>query len=197
MAISPKPRIDLRVAAVPAAFLVGVFAVVVGGHLGAPAVSDTVDEVGSVAASLFAAIACVGAARSTAGLGRVAWAFLASSAGAWFLGQSIRIAYESISGTELPFPSVPDLAILAGPPLAVIGVLILPAAPGAPSRTAHYWLDAAIIATAFFFVSWAVGLGTVVYSLKGGLITGAASLASPIGDIVVTTVLILAIGRAS
>jgi PAS domain S-box-containing protein len=197
MALPPKPWVDLRFAAIPAAFAVGVFAVVVGSQLGGPGVSDTVDEVGSIAASLLAAIACAAVARNGVGLVRVAWSFLASSAGAWFLGQSARFTYESITGTELPFPSVPDLAILAAPPLAVIGVLTLPAAPGATARTWRYWLDAAIIATAFFFVSWAVGLGTVVYSLKGGFVTEVASLASPVGDIVVTTVLILAIGRAS
>jgi signal transduction histidine kinase len=197
MAPSTRPWLDPRLAAAAAAFAVGVFAVVVGAHLGGPGVSDTVDEVGSVVASLLAAVACALAARMAGGFARLAWSLLASSAGAWFLGQSIHVGYEWIAGSELPFPSLPDLAILAAPPLAVAGVLALPAAPGAPPRNWRYWLDAAIIATAFFFVSWAVGLGTVVHALTGGLVTGAASLALPIGDIVVTTVLMLAIGRAS
>jgi len=127
----------------------------------------------------------------------LAWTFMSVSAATWCVGQLIRAASEYASGAELPYPSLADLPILAATPFAVIGVLTFPAAPGSPTRTWRYWLDALIIATAFFFVSWALGLGTILNSSGDSLASRAASLAAPIGDIVVTTTLILAIGRAT
>jgi len=109
----------------------------------------------------------------------------------------IRAVTEYASGAELPYPSLADLPILAATPLAAIGVLTFPAAPGSPTRTWRYWLDALIIATAFFYVSWALGLGRILSASGDSLASRAASLAAPIGDIVVTTTLILAIGRAT
>jgi signal transduction histidine kinase len=173
------------------------FGLIVAFHLGGLAFSGVVDDVGTIGASLLAAIACASAARSSRGALRPAWALLSSSAATWCLGQLIRAVYVSIAGTELPYPSWADVPILAATPLAVIGVLTFPAAAGAPARSWRYWLDAVIIAVAFFFVAWALGLGTILHSAGPGLGSNAAKLAAPLADIVLTTALILAIGRAS
>jgi signal transduction histidine kinase len=173
------------------------FGLIVAFHLGGLAFSRVVDDVGTIGASLLAAIACASAARNSRGALRLAWALLSASAATWCLGQLIRAVYESIAGTELSYLSWADVPILAATPLAVIGVLTFPAATGAPARSWRYWLDAVIIAMAFFFVAWALGLGTILHSAGPGLGSDAAKLAAPLGDIVLTTALILAIGRAS
>ncbi len=173
------------------------FGLIVAFQLGGRSFSMTIDETGSIGAALLAALACAFAARGSSGRLRLAWTFMSASAATWCLGQLIRATYEYASGVELPYPSLADLPILAATPLAVIGVLTFPGAPGSPARTWRYWLDALMIVTGFFFVGWALGLGTILSSSGDSLASQAATLAAPIGDIVVTTTLILAIGRAT
>jgi signal transduction histidine kinase len=82
-------------------------------------------------------------------------------------------------------------------PLSVAGVLAFPSAPGRNATRSRALLDGATIAISLFFISWALGLGTVYESASSAdLLTKSVGLAYPIGDVFIATALIVAITRA-
>ena len=85
-----------------------------------------ISNVGLVIAAFAGAIGCLFAA-SRGDAHRRTWIFLACASISWGLGQVIWTFYES-SGQEVPFPSYADVGYLGLPPLAAIGLLLLPSA---------------------------------------------------------------------
>lgn len=166
-------------------------------QLGGHATATAIDETATIAASLIAALSAAEAARVGSSRHRSAWVLVAGAAGCWCVGQLFRAVYASMAGSVLPFPSWADVPILVSTPLLVVGVLAFPAAANAPPRTWRYWLDAAIVLTALLYMSWLLGLGQIVASFGDDVVSDLAGLATPLGDIAVTAVLILAIRRAS
>lgn len=166
-------------------------------QFGGRALATSIDETATIAASLIAALSAFEAARVTSGARRWAWTLLSASAASWCGGQFFRAVYASVAGSVLPFPSWADVPILVSTPLVVAGVLAFPAGPNAPPRNWRYWLDAAIVVTALVYMSWLLGLGQIVISFGDHLTSDLAGLATPLGDIVVTAALILAIRRTS
>jgi PAS domain S-box-containing protein len=156
-----------------------------------------IDDVAESAAALIAAVACVWAATRTSGRSRVAWSLLAASAASWGAGQVAATVYEVGLRVAVPFPGLPDVGSLASIPLAFAAIRMFWTAPRDNSSRWRVWLDAAIIALALTFTAWALGLNRVWLVNDDPLVEKFFELAYPVGDIIIGTVLILALRRAT
>src|SRR5580704_7338992 len=178
-------------AAVASIAFVSVVALQLGGHTAVVAV----DDIGEAVAAFVAAAACARTARRSVGQFRRGWALLAASAATWGLGQSVWSVYEVGFGIS-PFPSISDAAFLTAVPLAILGVLSFWTSPRGTAERWRVWLDGLNIFLALVFTAWALGLQQVEEG-GGSLLERSISLAYPVGDMLVATVLILGIRRAN
>jgi PAS domain S-box-containing protein len=164
----------------------------IGGDTATTAVSDVAQGLPALAA----AFTCGLAARRSGGRLRWAWALLGASAGSWGAGEVVWTYYAVALGVAVPFPSAADLGFLGAIPLAVAGVLAFPAAANRGTTRLGAALDGAMVALSLLFVSWALGLGQIYHQSQASLLAQLIGLAYPIGDIVIGTVLFVAVRRA-
>ena len=140
---------------------------------------------------LAAGIAAVLRSRTTAGPVRRFWLLLGAAALSWGLGQAVWTWYESILGREVPFPSLADVGYLAMPPLAAAALLSLPLAAPTLAGRVRTVLDGLIVAAALLMSSWILVLEQVFRAGSDSqLLAQAISLAYPIGDVVVITIVV-------
>ena len=156
-----------------------------------------VSNLGQLAAATLASVACLVAGRRRADERRRAWWFLGAGTGSWALGQTAWTWYEVVLGRSTPFPSVADIGFLLFPVLGATGLVIflghqthLLAARGRDV------VDGAIIAGALLVLSWMTTLGSVVRSSGDTWSTLVLSLAYPVGDIVVATLILIALAQS-
>jgi signal transduction histidine kinase len=153
-------------------------------------------QVAGLIATVFATVTCGYAASRATNRLRRAWFLMALSAAALAIGNLI-YTYMAYEGVALPFPSAADAFYLVSYPLGIAGVLAFPSAPRRTATRSRALLDGGIIAVSLFFISWALGLGTVYESSSSAdLFTKSVGLAYPIGDVFIATALIVAISRA-
>ncbi|MEP6753055.1 MAG: hypothetical protein ABI959_09940 [Candidatus Dormiibacterota bacterium] len=170
--------------------------VILGFNLGGDRFAIGVDDIGSGVAALIATAACAYTATRSVGRFRRGWALMAASAAAWSIGEFIWSAYEVVLNVAVPFPSAADVGYLLAVPLAIAGVLFFWTAPRGTAQRWRLWLDALTIILALTFTGWSFGLQQV--ELSSGTVTErAVLLAYPVGDILIATVLILGIRRAT
>ena len=179
------------VAAIVSIGFVAVVALQLGGHTFVVAL----DDIGESAAAFIAAAICARTARRSDGQFRRGWALLGASAASWGLGQTVWSVYEVGFGIT-PFPSAADAGFLAAVPLAILGVLSFWTAPRGTAERWRVWLDGLNIFLALVFTAWALGLQQVEQG-GGSLFERLISLAYPVGDMMIATVLILGIRRAT
>ncbi len=127
-----------------------------------------IDDIGEAVAAALASAACAWAASRASGRDRLGWALMAISTGLWAAGEVVWSIYEV--GLRVTVPS--------------------------PSLAWRVWFDGVIVALALTSTAWGFGLRTV-YEAGGPWAAKALNLAYPLSDIVVGTVLILAIRRAT
>jgi two-component system, sensor histidine kinase and response regulator len=154
------------------------------------------DDIGEGVAAFIAAVLCSQAARHTVGRQRLGWMLLSASAATWCAGEIVWSVYEVGMGISVPFPSAADAGFLGAIPLAAAGILAFFSPARGTSTRFRLWLDGTIILLALFFVSWTLGLKSVVEDTTGPLLETIVSVAYPLGDIVIGTILVLAIRRA-
>jgi PAS domain S-box-containing protein len=159
--------------------------------------SIAIDDIGEALAALVAAGAATYAARSTEGRIRLGWALLAISALSWGLGEVMWSVYEVGLQVPVPYPGWSDVGFLAAIPFAFAGVRAFWRDPHGTSTTWRVWLDAAVIAAALLYVAWVLGLSVVWQDTEDPISEHVLDLAYPIGDILVGTVLVLAVRRAT
>ena len=165
-------------------------------RFGGDKVTIGLDDIGEAVAAGIAAISLgVAAVRST-GRMRVAWGLLGAGAASWAVGEAIWSWYEVFQGVSVPFPSAADAAFLLEIPLAIAGVLAFTTAPTRMATRGEAVLAGAIVALSLLFIAWALGLRTVYESSQQTQQATFIGLAYPIGDIVIITVLIIALRRA-
>lgn len=183
-------------AAVGAALATIAFVGVLEFQPGGEKVAIAVDDIGEALAALAAAGACALTASRSDGKLRRGWALLAASAAAWCAGEIIWCVYDVGLGIASPFPSLADVGFLAAVPLAIAGVLCFWTPPRGTAEHWRLWLDGLTIALALTFTAWSLGLQQIELS-PGTLSERAFGLAYPVGDILIATILILAIRRAT
>lgn len=174
-----------------------VFVVWLALRIGGDQVTTAVDDLGEAVAAGTAALSCGLAARRTRFRLHRAWTLLAASAGSWCAGEVAWSVYEVALHQEVPFPSVADIGFLAAIPLAIAGILAFAHTSRGTSTGLRLWFDRIIVATSLTFVGWELGLGQILAATDESLFDRLVSLAYPIGDLLIGTVLILAIRRAT
>jgi len=179
----------------------------VGGAIGALTISWIVFQVGGEAGTaLFAnitslviptaaGVSCWIAGRGAIGRQRHGWRFLGVACFGWAGGQAAWTWYEQVVGIEVPFPSGADIGYLSLIPAAAIGVLLL--APIQRAAMARHVVDGLVVAGSLLFVSWILVLADTVALGGGGALATGVLLAYPLGDVVVLSVVLLALSRVT
>ena len=194
--VQPNSWRVFAIAAAAATAATIAFALVLQFQPGGVTFVTAVDDIGEAVAALLAAAACAWTASRSVGSLRRGWVLMAASASAWCIGELVWSIYEVGLGVASPFPSAADIGFLLAMPLAVAGVLSFWTAPRGTAEHWRLWLDGLTIALALTFTGWSLGLQQVGLS-PGTLGERAIGLAYPMGDILVATILILAIRRAT
>jgi PAS domain S-box-containing protein len=184
------------VAAAAAAAMSTVFVLWTLNHWISDDATVAVDDIGEGVAALIAAASCGFAAIRNRGRVRIAWTLFAVSALSWGAGEFIWSWYEVFQGVEVPYPSVADAGYLLAIPLAVAGVLAFTSAPNRLATRSETVLAGSIVALSLLFIAWNQGLGNVYATSSQSLETQLISLAYPVGDIIIATVLVVALRRA-
>jgi len=143
-------------------------------------------------AALAAGATCLHTARRAAGRLRLTWACLGASALSWGLGQCVWTWYEVVQNRDVPFPSLADVGYLGAVPFAVAGLLAFPTASENVAGRLRAVIDGLMIAGSALLTSWVVVLEKV-FKQGGDPLSHAISLAYPIGDVVIVT-LVLYVG---
>ena len=151
------------------------------------------DDIGEAVAAALACAACAWAATRAQGHDRLGWTLMSISTGLWAAGEVVWSVYEVGMQVEVPYPSLADAGFLAAVPFAVGGIRAFWGPPRGTAASWRIWFDGLIVAIALTSTAWGFGLRTVWDS---GSPTLALDLAYPVSDIVIGTVLILAIRRA-
>ena len=158
--------------------------------VGGPRATQAISNFGLIAAAASAGLACLATARRSSARHRRMWKLLGVSALSWGSGQAAWTWYESVLGREVPFPSLADVGYLAAVPLAAAALLSLPfAAQGLAGRVRQV-LDGLMIAASLLLISWVLVLNTLFQAGADNAVSQAISLAYPIGDIVVGTIVL-------
>ena len=158
--------------------------------------TQTVSNLGLTAVPLVVAVTCIRRGLRLSGPLKASWVLLGASCGAWGIGQTIWTIYETGLGREVPFPSWADAGYLAAVPLAVAGLLVMPAAAQSMAGLARNILDGVMVALALFCTSWILVLGPLFAAGGENLLSTILGLAYPVGDVVTITMLIFALLRA-
>src|ERR1700720_2004900 len=153
-----------------------------------------IDDIGEAVAAAIASIACVWAARGAHGRDRLGWGMMGASAGLWSAGEVVWSIYEVGMGVPVPSPSLADAGFLSAVPFAIAGIRAFWGDARGTSARWRVWFDGVIVAIALTSTAWGFGLRAVWESDSS---TKALDLAYPVGDILIGTVLILAVRRAS
>jgi len=159
-----------------------------------PQAVTAIDDIGEAVAAAIASVACAWAARRARGKDRLGWALMGISAALWAAGEVVWSIYEVGLGVEVPYPSLADAGFLAAVPFAIAGIRAFWSDARGTSTRWRVWFDGVIVAIALTSTAWGFGLRTVWDSDST---TKLLDLAYPVGDIVIGTVLILAIRRAT
>jgi hypothetical protein len=155
----------------------------------------TIDDLGEALAAAIASGACAWAASRATGKERLGWTLMSISTGLWAAGELAWSYYEVWQQVTVPVPSLADAGFLGAVPFAIGGIRSFwsDAARGTSVRW-RVWFDGVIVAIALTCTAWAFGLREV-YTAHSD--TKFWDMAYPVTDIVVGTVLILAIRRAT
>jgi diguanylate cyclase len=153
-----------------------------------------IDDIGEAVAAAIASAACAWAVSRAHGREALGWALMSISTGLWAAGEVVWSINE-VGFNVTPYPSLADAGFLSAVPFAIGGIRSFwsGAARGTSTRW-RVWFDGVIVAIALTSTAWAFGLRTVWESESS---TKLLDLAYPVSDIVVGTVLILAIRRAT
>jgi diguanylate cyclase (GGDEF)-like protein/PAS domain S-box-containing protein len=163
--------------------------------LGGAGVERTVSNVALTAAALSAAVACLVRACRVGGRMRLSWGLIAAAVLSWGLGQFVWTWYESVLGDEVPFPSLADVGYLGMPVLTAAGLLAIPMASQSVAHRARSVLDGLMIAASLLLISWIAVLGPLILAGADSLLAMIISLAYPVSDVVVVTMVLYIFAR--
>jgi len=178
-------------AAVVALLLTAAFGLWVTFHFGGITLSERIDDLGEAVVAFAAALVCGAAALRHVGRSRRAWFLISASAFAWSIGEAVWSYYEVGLGRQVPFPSPADAGFLGAVPLAAGGIVLFSAARRRAVVRLATVLDSLIIAGSLLAVSWTTVLKTIYSHGANNLFAQGISLAYPISDVVILTMLLL------
>jgi len=174
---------------------VAVFLAEVKLRIGGEAMVVAVMDIGEALFALTAAAACAYAAGRSSGRLRSAWILFAASAFSWGLGGTAWSISEVGFGISPTSPWLTDIGYLVAYPFAVAGILALPLASNAADRWRSV-LDGGIVAGSLICVAWTLGLSSVFGDSPLDGLGRVITVAYPVLDIVLVTLLALAARRS-
>ncbi len=184
-------------------------AVVSGGYAvgaalgwGSTELAKIMGDFGLSTAGLLAAVSCFHYARTIDRRERPAWLMFAFSSLMGALGNAVWGWYEVILGQDVPEPSLADFAFLCFAPPAIVGLLVLAKRPVTRAGWVCLGLDSWLIGGSLLTLSWSLALAnaarTVQSGAPGSVPRAALSLAYPLLDIaLVSMVLVLHFRRSA
>src|SRR4051794_27870662 len=185
----------LRLCALAIPFVLA-WVIVIFGEVDGDSLAKNVSNVGLALTALAAGASCLVTAYRTRGRYRFVWALLGLGMVSWGIGQMIWDYYEFGLGQEVPFPSLADAGYLLEVPLVVAALVRLPSGTRSMAGRVRTVLDGLIVASALLLMSWMLVLGKVFHGGSGSWVAQVLSLAYPIGDVVIVTIVVYAILRA-
>ncbi len=163
--------------------------------VGGATMSRTASNVSLGIAAFAAAACCLVKARGVSGRVRWAWSLIGGATLSWGLGQAVWTWYESILGHDVPFPSLADVGYLGMIPLTAAGLLMMPVNAQRLASRARSVLDGLMIASSLLLISWLLLLGPLIDAGADRPIALVISLAYPIGDVVVVTIVLFMLAQ--
>ena len=160
-----------------------------------PTIGLVISDGGQLAAAVTASVACARAARNSMGRQRLGWHLLAVATGAWAAGQLVWSYYEVVLGRAVPFPSAADIGFVIFPVSATAGLVVWLGTENRMVARGRDLLDGAIIGGSLLVLSWVTTLGSVVEQGGQGWTSVTLSLAYPVGDVLLGTLVLLAVAR--
>ncbi|MDQ6856527.1 MAG: EAL domain-containing protein [Candidatus Dormibacteraeota bacterium] len=159
------------------------------------AVTLPVDDLAEVVAPMLAAAACAVAGRRHAGRARIGWYLVGASAATWGAGQAAWSWLELVAHQDNPFPSLADVGHLGAVPLILGGLFTMPVWPPGWVAKLRALADGLLIAGGLLLISWHTVLWALVANPADTALGQGLSLAYPIGDVLVGTVLAITWSR--
>jgi diguanylate cyclase (GGDEF)-like protein/PAS domain S-box-containing protein len=164
--------------------------------LGGRQTTQAISNFGLIAAAGAAGITCIRTASLSSPRQSRMWRLMGASALSWGSGQAAWTWYETVLGGEVPFPSLADVGYLVAVPLAAAALLSLPFAARSVAGRVRQVLDGLMIAASLLLASWVLVLRPLFRSGGNDLLGQVISLAYPIGDVVVGTIVLFVLARA-
>ncbi|MFI7546642.1 putative bifunctional diguanylate cyclase/phosphodiesterase [Actinoplanes sp. NPDC049599] len=169
--------------------LVVAFGAVLSTGVGGPEVSQTISNLGLCAAAVSAALACLVRAAAFRGRMRTGWALLGLGVLSWGVGQAGAVWLETFTGS-VPLPSQADLGYLGMILLSSAGLLVLPVAAQTLANRARSVLDGLMVAVSLMLIAWFLIIEPLLDAGGDSTVALYLSLAYPLGDIVMVTIVI-------
>src|SRR4051795_2319858 len=173
---------------------VGVVALVWAGVLlevrDEPLAAQTLSNVGLWAIALAAGVGAFRRSLRHHGKDRRFWVLIGAATTSWALGQLVWTWYESVLSQEVPFPSPADLGYLGLAPLAAAAMLALPLAAQSAAGKIRTLFDGLMVAASLLLCSWVLVLQPVFDAGVDSLLNVSISLAYPVGDVVLMTMVV-------
>jgi diguanylate cyclase (GGDEF)-like protein/PAS domain S-box-containing protein len=166
------------------------FGTALGTGIGGPRTAQALSDYGACVTALAAAGTAFRRAHRLTGRVRWGWTFTGLGALSWGLGQVWWSYLELARGDEAPFPSAADIGYLLMLVFTPIGFLILPSATQAIANRVRSILDGLMIACSLVLIAWVVLGQRMADAGKDGALALTISLAYPMGDVVMVTMVL-------
>jgi diguanylate cyclase (GGDEF)-like protein len=161
------------------------------------AVAVPVDDYAETIAPMIAAAVCWWTATRSQGRARAGWIIIGASAALWGTGQAAWTWQELVLHLDNPFPSPSDAGFLASVPVLLLGLFTLPVWPAGSGAKLRAIGDGLITAGGLVVISWHTLLAAIVAHPADSALAQGLSLAYPISDAIVVTVLVIMWTRAT
>ncbi|MEV6851954.1 bifunctional diguanylate cyclase/phosphodiesterase [Actinoplanes sp. NPDC051411] len=166
------------------------FATVLSSGMGGGHVGQTVSNFGLGLSALAAAGACLLRARWFTGRMRWGWAFLGLGVLSWGLGQAYSVYLQTFLGREVPLPSEADIGYLGMIVFTTTGLLTLPSVAQALANRVRSVLDGLMVGCSFVLMAWIFVIQPLIAAGQSNTLALYASLAYPLGDVVMLTMVL-------
>ncbi|MFF8597709.1 putative bifunctional diguanylate cyclase/phosphodiesterase [Streptomyces sp. NPDC015232] len=147
-------------------------------------------DFGLSAAALAAALSCFRYARGHRRSFRPAWYLFAFSSFMAAAGNAVWGWYEVVLRRDVPSPSAADLCFLLFAPPAIVGLLVLAKKPVTRAGWVCLGLDSWLIGGSLLTLSWSLALAHTAYVPGESVARAALSLAYPLLDIVLVSMVL-------
>jgi len=147
---------------------------------------------------LAAGVGMIAAAAQLRGQDRIAWVTIGAGVLLWGVGEIIWVWYEYVLSSEVPYPGWADVAYVAGYPVMLVGILLLPHVRPLRLERIRITVDAMAGTVAVAAVMWVTYLADQIYlDPDAGFFEQFVNLMYPLGDVILLiAVMILATRRS-